>query len=439
MVRLRKILRLRVYQNNHVLGHLVKEPSGAVTFRYDGEWLANASAFPVSMSMPLREDAYRGEYVTAVFNNLLPDSESLRRQIAERVGARGTDAFSLLAQLGRDCVGALRFLPEDTAPGDTLGDAGDPLDEREIEALINDLARAPLGIRPEDDFRISLAGAQEKTALLYMNGKWHRPTGTMPTTHIIKTQIGTLPNGIDLQNSVENEHYCMTLAGIFGLPVAKTSIQTFGQTKAFVIERFDRRRNKSGRLVRLPQEDCCQALSVPPTLKYQSEGGPGIVDILNLLKASDDPAKDQQTFMAAQLFFWLIGATDGHAKNFSIFLKPGGAFEMTPLYDILTAQPFIDDGTITRRQFKLAMSVGENRHYRMDEILPRHFHQTASRAGVPDSVILAAMSQIATAGGSAFLRAEDMLGCDLPSKLHASVAAAAARRLALIEQALDQA
>ncbi|MEX2311361.1 MAG: type II toxin-antitoxin system HipA family toxin, partial [Rhodospirillales bacterium] len=429
MIRLKRALHLRVYQNNRTVGYLAKEPSGAVTFQYDDEWLANARAFPVSLSMPLREDVYRGEQVNAVFDNLLPDSESLRKQIAERVSAGGTDALNLLTQIGHDCAGALRFLPADADPDAASGSEGDPLDESDIEALINNLAHAPLGIRPEDDFRISIAGAQEKTALLHKEGKWYRPTGTMPTTHIIKTQIGTLPNGIDLKNSVENEHYCMTLAGLFGLPVPRTSVETFGRTKVLVIERFDRRWNKNGRLVRLPQEDCCQALSVPPTQKYQSEGGPGIADILELLKAGDDPARDQQTFLAAQIFFWLIGATDGHAKNFSIFLKPGGAFEMTPLYDILTAQPFADDNTITRRQFRLAMSVGNNRHYRMDEISPRHYLQTASRAGVSEMILNAAMTQIATAGGRAFDHASRVLGDDFPAELHESVASAAKQRL----------
>ena len=136
-----------------------------------------------------------------------------------------------------------------------------------------------MGLGLDEDFRISVAGAQEKTALLWHEGRWLKPRGTTPTTHLLKTQMGTLPNGLDLSLSVENEYYCLKLMGAFGLPVNAAEIQTFGRTKALVVERFDRRWTRDKRLLRLPQEDCCQALSVPPTRKYQSDGGPGIADI----------------------------------------------------------------------------------------------------------------------------------------------------------------
>lgn len=148
------------------------------------------------------------------------------------------------------------------------------------------MGQAPLGLARDDAFRISVAGAQEKTALLWHDGRWIKPHGTTPTTHLIKTQIGKLPGGIDLSDSVENEYYCLKLTAAFGLPVNTATIETFGETKALVIERFDRRWTKDGRLLRLPQEDCCQALSVPPTLKYQNEGGPGMIDVLGLLRAA---------------------------------------------------------------------------------------------------------------------------------------------------------
>lgn len=431
MPRLSRTNHLLVYQNNALVGHLEKQGTGAVGFRYDDAWLRRDNAFPISLSLPLRETAYRGEPVNAVFDNLLPDSDRLRQQIAERVGARGRDAFSLLAEIGRDCVGALRFLTEDDAA--SLGAVADvvaePIGDLEIEALIRNLARAPLGIQEDDAFRISIAGAQEKTALLKRNGKWFRPIGNTPTTHIIKTQIGALPNGINLSDSVENEHYCLTLAGLFGLPTNASSIQTFGETTVLVIERFDRAELKSGRIVRLPQEDMCQALSVPSTLKYQSEGGPGMVDILDLLKASDYPARDQTTFMAAQMFFWMIGAPDGHAKNFSIFLKPGGAFELTPLYDILTAQPYADANQLTQRQFKLAMSAGKNRHYRLDEIQPRHFLQTVKKAGAPGHVFYDAARTIVDGWRGAFDGIEQAYGPKFPVPLHESVMVAAGQRL----------
>nr|MCU0883162.1 HipA domain-containing protein [Hyphomonadaceae bacterium] len=151
--------------------------------------------------------------------------------------------------------------------------------------MLANLAMAPLGLEPDDGFRISIAGAQEKTALLWWDGQWQRPMGTTPTTHIFKPQIGRLPNGIDLSNSVENEHFCLALLRELGLPVAHTTMQSFGEQRVLVVGRFDRQQGRGGRLLRRPQEDFCQALSVPPTRKYEDRGGPGIVQIMRLLAA----------------------------------------------------------------------------------------------------------------------------------------------------------
>ncbi|MBT5753298.1 MAG: type II toxin-antitoxin system HipA family toxin [Rhodospirillaceae bacterium] len=421
---------LRVYLNNRLVGRLLKEPSGAIEFCYDESWLDWEQAFPVSLSLPLREDAYRGEPVVAVFENLLPDSETLRRRVAEKVGARGTDAYSLLEMIGRDCVGALQFIAKDIDPGiDTTKIDGEPVDDAAIEKLLLNLDQAPLGLNRDDDFRISVAGAQEKTALLRYRDQWLKPRGTTPTTHLFKTQIGQLPNGIDLSNSVENEFYCLKLFEAFGLPVNKAEIQTFGKTNALVIERFDRRWTRNGRLLRLPQEDCCQALSFPPTQKYQSDRGPGMVDILNLLKGSDNPAADQKLFLKGQILFWLIGATDGHAKNFSVFLRPGGSFSLTPFYDILTAQPSLDAHQIERRQMKMAMSVGTNNHYRIEGIHARHFVQTSKKSALPKSLIHTAIDEIAAASNEAIDQIETSLPSGYPEEIHASVKLAMTARL----------
>ena len=318
---------LRVLLNNRPVGRLNKAATGAIDFQYEPAWLDWEYAMPVSLSLPLREDAYRGAAVTAVFDNLLPDSDTLRRRVAEKVGAAGTDFYSLLAAIGRDCVGALQFmgLDENAPDGESGAITGELVNESAIERLLQGLSQAPLGLSRDVDFRISVAGAQEKTALLRHKGQWWKPSGTTPTTHIFKKQIGRLPDGIDLSNSVENEFYCLRLAAAFGLPVTKAEMQDFNGMRALVVERFDRRWTADKRLLRMPQEDFCQVLSVPPTRKYQSEGGPGLIQMLEVLKGSDSPTVDRETLLKAQIFFWLIGATDGHAKNFSIFLGPGGS------------------------------------------------------------------------------------------------------------------
>jgi serine/threonine-protein kinase HipA len=432
MARSRLHAPLRVLLNNRLVGHLQKATSGAIAFQYDQSWLAWPHALPVSLSLPLREDAYRGGPVVAVFDNLLPDSDALRRRVAKTVGVVGIDAYSLLAAIGRDCVGALQFVGADDDVeeiGDSATITGELVNEGAIEKLLNGLAQAPLGLSGDDAFRLSLAGAQEKTALLRHKGKWLKPRGTTPTSHIFKRQIGRLPNGLDHSNSVENEFYCLKLAAAFGLPVNRADIHTFGETKSLVIERFDRHWTKDKRLLRLPQEDCCQALSVPPTRKYQSEGGPGMVQILDLLKGSDHPMEDQKTVLKAQIFFWLIGATDGHAKNISIFLGPGGSYHLTPLYDVLTAQLSFEAGQIDRKQMRLAMSVGTKRHYRIGDILGRHFIQTGEGEGLPKGLAREAIEEMADTAGQALEAIERVLPGDFPGVIHRAVKAGVIDRL----------
>jgi serine/threonine-protein kinase HipA len=425
--------RLRVLVNNHHVGYLLRESSGMIEFRYEQSWLERDHANPVSLSLPLRKDAYRGAPVAAVFENLLPDSDVLRRRVAEKVGADSTDAYGLLSQIGRDCVGALQFITEDDLPVyNPARIEGEVVSDENIEKLLNNLVQAPLGLDRDQAFRISVAGGQEKTALLSHEGKWMKPHGTTPTTHIFKTKVGALPNGIDLSNSIENEYYCLKLMAAFGLPVTTAEIGIFGKTKALIVERFDRKWTSDGRLLRLPQEDCCQALSGPPSRKYQNEGGPGMVEILKLLQAGDTPAEDQKAFLKAQVLFWLIGATDGHAKNFSIFLGPRGRFHMTPLYDVLTVQPSLDARQIERKQMKMAMSVGDSRHYACDRIEGHHFIQTAERADLPAALARAVLEEVARDADKVMKRVENQLPANFPTEIHTSVEGGLRNRLAKI-------
>lgn len=415
--------RLVVYLNSRLVGRLERAASGAISFSYDEAWLAWPQAMPVSISLPLTGEVFRGAPVINVFENLLPDADQVRRHVAERLGAGGTDAFSILAVAGRDCVGALQFLPEGVQPGPAGEVRGDVLSEGEIADLIRRLRVAPLGLDPDDeDFRISIAGAQDKTALLKHEGLWKRPVGTTATTHILKPAIGVIHNGIDLTDSVQNEFVCLKLCAAFGLDVAEAAIEQFEDQLVLSVTRFDRLWTDDGRLLRLPQEDFCQALSVPSSQKYQRDGGPGAQEILEQLKESDKPVKDRRAFLKTQIAFWLIGATDGHAKNFSIAHRPGGGFTLTPLYDILSAQPIVDTGRLRRNRFKMAMPAGDNNHTRMDEIQKRHFSQTAEAAGLPRGTVDEICAELEVVIPSALEGTASLAGNVIPAALVDSIA-----------------
>ena len=434
MARVRSRILLNVFLNGRLVGRLQKDRSGAIDFSYDDSWLRWEHTFPLSLSLPLREDRYVGDRVSAVLENLLPDNLEIRRQVAERVGSDGNDAFSLLNAIGRDCVGALQFMPEGVDPGPPGAISGEPLTDDRVEVILNNLGRTPLGVSAEDEeFRISIAGAQEKTALLFWRRKWHLPHGSAATTHIFKPPIGILRNGIDLSRSVENEHLCMQLTAALGLPTAQTSIETFGTTRSLVVKRFDRQWTRDKRLLRLPQEDLCQALSIPPSRKYESEGGPGIRDVLQFLKASDDPDADRRLFLKAQIVFWLLGATDGHAKNFSIFLHPGGGFRLTPLYDVMSLQPAYTAKQVKRNRMKLAMAVGDQRHYVLDTIAPRHFIQSAKSAGMPASVVEDIFRELVDAGPRALESVDEKAPTGFPSQIKRAVFSGLKDRLKLLE------
>ncbi|HEX7156451.1 MAG TPA: HipA domain-containing protein, partial [Burkholderiaceae bacterium] len=293
--------------------------SGAVhTFSYDAAWLANPLTRPLSLSLPLAygTQPIRGAAVEAYFENLLPDSLTIRRRVAARFAAANIGAFDLLEKIGRDCVGAVQLLPADAPAPDVEQVRAQPLTEREIERLLDHtVAEGELGSPDEDDLRISIAGAQEKTALTWHQGRWCRPLGATPTTHILKLPMGEVGSmRADFSASVENEWLCAQLAERFGLPFARCDMERFGRHKVLVVERFDRRWMGSW-WARLPQEDFCQVEGVPPERKYEDKGGPGMTAILSTLRASESAQADRLDFLSAQLLFWLLAAPDGHAKN----------------------------------------------------------------------------------------------------------------------------
>ncbi|WP_034210373.1 type II toxin-antitoxin system HipA family toxin [Arenimonas metalli] len=440
MPRPRKTQQLAVWMNAERVGTWTLGTNNAHTFAYEESWLDAPASRPLSLSMPLQPSGipYRDEIVESFFDNLLPDNRDIRRRIQTRFHSASTRAFDLLAEIGRDCVGAVQLLPMDMAPTGLDRIDGETLTDADVARLLRGTPTAAFpGQHDYDDFRISLAGAQEKTALLRHESSWHRPLGATPTTHIFKLPLGRVGNmQADFTTSVENEWLCAQIVAAFGLPVAVCEIAVFEDQKALIVERFDRRMAQAGtHWLRLPQEDCCQALGVPPAVKYEADGGPGIKSILDLLLGAQDAAADRLTFFKAQLVFWLLCATDGHAKNFSLAIEPQGRYRLTPLYDVLSAYPILGRGTnqLAPERARMAMAAsGQNRHYEWNRILRRHWISTARACGISEDIAQGMIDELVASTPTAIEKVTASLPTTFPANVADAIFAgmsAAARKL----------
>jgi serine/threonine-protein kinase HipA len=416
-----------------------------MAFQYDADWIASDVGRPLSLSLPfgLGPTRLRGEKIRNFFENLLPDNEAIRQRIGARFKTRSLDAFDLLEAVGRDCIGAIQVLPVDATPDGWNVIEGRTLDEAQIERHLSDAVAAnPAGSAGDhdvDDFRISLAGAQEKTAFLWHRGKWMLPQGATPTTHIFKLPLGLIGGRkVDMHTSVENEWLCMRILAAYGLPTASVEMLRFGERKVLSVARFDRRLTPDRKtLLRLPQEDFCQALGLPPHLKYQRDGGPGLVQIADRLRQSANARNDIEMLLAAQVLFWMLAAPDGHAKNFSIQLFARGAFALAPLYDVMSIWPVEGDGGSqwSWHKAKLAMAIPGNRaRYRLREIRRTHFDEMARQcffdenaAGVLTPILEKTPDVIAQVGAA--------LPADFPSRVAEAVFAGLQRSADMLADA----
>jgi len=387
---------LAVWMNGERVGIWSRTNADVELFEYDNSWLQSPRTRPLSLAMPFLpgNESHRGEHVAAWFENLLPDNDEIRRRIATRFSVKN-NTRSLLAEIGRDCVGAVQILLPNDVPSQTAALDAHPLTEAEVARVLRGVTSGStfgMAETTNDDFRISIAGAQEKTALLQKNGKWYHPRGSTPSTHILKLPPGFVGGTRDdLQHSIENEWLCLQLLNALGFNVARTHMASFADDvsteQALVVERFDRQWTPDAQaIVRLPQEDLCQATGTPPDRKYENEGGPGIRAILPLLRAGNAPTDDVRAFVQAQLAFWLLAAIDGHAKNFSLFLLRNGGYMLTPMYDVISAWPFIGHqaNKLPMRRAKLAMAIRcKNPHYELHRITVRHWKCLCDESGVP--------------------------------------------------------
>ena len=388
--------KLFVLLSGRAIGRVAQDDRGKLSFTYDEAWRDIRGAYPLSLSMPLAALEHRHDAISSYIWGLLPDNERVLDRWAKKFQVSARNPFALIANVGEDCAGAVQFVRPERLDATLGSDPGDVawLDQAEIAARIRQLREDHSAWRlPGDAGQFSLAGAQPKTALILQDSRWGVPSGRVPTTHILK------PPSAAFDGFAENEHFCLALARALGLPVASSTVMRFGNEVVFVVERYDRQATDGG-VLRIHQEDMCQALAVPPTRKYENEGGPGVAKIVGLLREhSQAPGDDVQTFVDAVALNWLIGGTDAHAKNFSILIGAAGRIRLAPLYDVASILPYNDFDPM---RAKLAMKLGGK--YRLRDISARSWEKLAdelemARDAVSQRVLFMAEALPAAANG----------------------------------------
>jgi serine/threonine-protein kinase HipA len=339
------VRKLDVYLRELKIGVLEQDANASLSFTYNDDYRQSESAQAISVSMPLSAEPYSSAVAKPYFSGLLPD-ESARRRLAAALGISDTNAFGMLEIIGGECAGALALFPQGHEMHEPES-ADEILNDQQLAELLTELRGNPL-LGGRGDIRLSLAGAQDKLAIKVIDGKIALVKNGEPTTHILKPSIQ------GLAGTAQNETFCMTLASRVGLSAPEVQYAKAGETEFILVKRFDRRVSGKGVVERLHQEDFCQALSVPPELKYEDEGGPGIAKSLELIqRVVDQPARDRLAFLRMQIFHYLVGNADAHAKNFALLYSlDARAPSLAPVYDVVCTASYPE---LTKR---IAMKIG---------------------------------------------------------------------------------
>ena len=374
---------LLVIADHRVMGEIRRDRRGELSFTYDDQWRAWDAAYPLSLSMPLLSTAHGHSKINPWLWGLLPDNEAVLSRWARRFQVSPSNAFALLREVGEDCAGAIQLVRPERVREILRGDGRtvEWLTEADVADRLRALRQDVSAWRaPEDAGQFSLAGAQAKTALLFDGRRWGLPSGAVPTTHILKPPIP----GFD--GHAENEHVCLALARELGLPAASSEVRSFQDEIAVVVTRYDRVRAGGGAIRRLHQEDLCQVLGLPPTMKYQSDGGPGCSELSAALREHSEAAySDVPLFASAIMFNWLIGGTDAHAKNYSMLIGSQGASRLAPLYDVASIFPYNDRYKL--KTLKLSAKIGGK--YRVQDVRARHWARFAEEVKLPPDDVIA--------------------------------------------------
>ena len=372
-------------------GRIQADKSGRLSLTYEEAWRESPQGYALSVSMPLAGVTYPQKPVWSYLWNLLPENPNVLRRWGQQYHVSAGNPFKLLVHVGADVPGAAQFIPPQrlseiqkeqrpTIEWITL----DQLRER-LRQLGDDVSAVR---RPGDIGKMSLPGAQAKTAFYRdpKTGRWGVPGGRTPTTHIIKPCIP----GFD--GLVENEHLCQDIAARLGMPAARSSVLMLDEPY-IVLERYDRLPPAPGTQLprRIHQEDLCQALGLMPTAKYQEDGGPGIAQIVKLIRrVSADPVADVERFLKANVFNWLIGGTDAHAKNYSFLMDAGDAIRLAPLYDLSSQLPY--PHLISQR---LSMKIGD--HYEIARVSLTDWQTLARNCALEEERVISTLTEMARA------------------------------------------
>ncbi len=369
---------LDVYLNSTWAGQLSRDETGRLGFSYREAFLHSPGATPLSRHLPLQAEVFADQATRAFFANLLPEGAVLD-QVVRRLGLSRDNIFGLLEQMGGDCAGAVSVFRPGQAPitdGTYRRVTGE-----ELSTILTELPSHPF-LADEEGVRLSLAGAQNKLPVFYDGSDFLIPKGEAPSSHILKTAIR------ELENTVANEAFCMALARAVGVPVPAAGVVELGGAQVYMIERYDRRRLATGQVVRLHQEDFCQALGVVPALKYESEGGPGVRDVFTLVRDwSTEPLPDTEALLRWFLFNFLIGNADAHGKNLS-FLYDQGAVRLAPFYDLLSTAAY--EGQVNN---KFAMRMGNQKDPRY--LAAPDLEAFAAQAGIGRRVVSSELKRLA--------------------------------------------
>jgi serine/threonine-protein kinase HipA len=361
-----------------VVGRLWLDDKKRFCFQYEKDWLER-SRIPLSLSLPLRVDPYSNDESHPFFSNLLPE-EKIRAVIARNLGVSLNNDYGLLERIGGDCAGAVSLYPETGEPKREPGTYRQ-LSLDELNTIISELPQRPL-LAGEKGIRLSLAGAQKKLPIFYDEQNFHLGYGTAASNYIIKPAIE------NLDATVENEAFCMALAHELGLDVPRSFIHQHGDTRVFVVKRFDRTVTSEG-TKRLHQEDFCQALHIPPEYKYESEGGPSLAACFNLARQrSIRSGKDVLSLLNWVIFNYLIGNSDAHGKNISLLLLPEGPM-LAPFYDLLSTRIYAHYGLAEG----LAMKIGGEND--PGAIQKMHWELFAEEVGIKPRLVLTRVTDLA--------------------------------------------